>query len=161
MRISKCSFCSNNSLGDGGLRCKEGARNFLSCQASQQTKRQRNTRFRRENRMAGDEDKAQQVIANGIIQSGIEVRHGTFLFAQLATEFLMLAIKQLISAEIIDCAMLGRRHEPSAWILGNSRLWPLLERSHQSVLRKVFSNTYVTHHARERADQPGRFDSPD
>src|SRR5215470_19869432 len=111
--------------------------------------------------MTSDEHQPQQVIAYGIVESSIEVGHGIFLFAQLATEFLVLAIKQLISAEIIDCAVFRRRHEPSAWILGNSRLWPLLERSHQSVLRKVFSNTHVTHHARERADQPGRFDSPD
>src|SRR5262244_1719420 len=143
MRICKCSFCSNNSLGDGGLRGKEGARNFLSRQASQQTKRQRNTRFRRENRMAGDEDKPQQVIANGIIQSGIEVGHGIFLFAQLATEFLVFAIKQLISAEIIDCAMLGRSHKPRAWILRNTGLRPFLERSYQRVLRKVFGYTNV------------------
>ncbi len=80
---------------------------------------------------------------------------------QFAADLIELAFQPRAAAEAVDCAMLGSGHQPCAWILRNARLWPLLERGHQSILRQVLGNADVAHHPRQPGDEPWRLDSPD
>src|SRR6266568_3528118 len=108
---------TNDALGDGGLRDKESTCNFVRRQTSQQTKRESNARFGGENRMTGDEHEAQEVIANVIVECGVEIRHGHLLRLELAAKLRVLALKPLVSAEDVDRPVLRSGHEPSARIV--------------------------------------------
>ena len=57
-RLSEGSLGTDDSLGDGRLRDKEGAGDLLSRQTSEQTERERNTCVGRKYRMAGHEHEA-------------------------------------------------------------------------------------------------------
>jgi hypothetical protein len=51
--------------------------------------------------------------------------------------------------------MLGGGHEPGARVVWDARLWPLLKRGDESILRQVLGKADVTHDAREPSDEPG------
>ena len=79
-----------------------------------------------------------------------------FFFAwELVTlaSFFMLALAQLVAAEKIDGAVLGRGHQPGTGPVRNSGLGPLLERRDQRVLRQLLGEAHVAQHAREPRDQ--------
>ena len=112
--------------------------------------------------MACGEDQPQQVIADVIVECGVEVRgRGVLRDLQLVAELLMLALEQRASAQQVDGAVLRRRHEPRAGIARNARFGPLLERGNQRVVREVFGQPDIADDARQPGDEAGRFDSPD
>src|SRR5262249_48337289 len=93
----------DNSLGDGRLRNEERARDFVRCQTAKQAKSERNARFGRENRMTGNKDKAQQVVADVIIDRRVEINRGQLMLGvDLMTELLLLACELLASSDQID-----------------------------------------------------------
>ena len=49
------------------------------------------------------------------------------LGAQLLAELVVLALEQLVPAELVDGPVLGRGHQPGARVVGHPRLGPLLE----------------------------------
>ena len=78
-RLAEGPLGPDNALGHRGLRNEESACDFLRCQTSEQTKRESNARFRRENWMTGDEHETQQIVADVIVNRGVEIRHGHLL----------------------------------------------------------------------------------
>jgi len=80
---------------------------------------------------------------------------------ELATEFRVLSLEQLVAAQSVEGAMLGRSHEPGAGVVRNARLRPLLERDHERVLRQLFGHAHVADDPGQAGDQPRRFDPED
>jgi hypothetical protein len=112
--------------------------------------------------MARYEHEAQEVVADVIVERGVEIRHSHLpLSFELATKLLVLALKPFVSAERVDRAVLSCGHEPSARIVGDARLRPLLERRDESVLREFLGKTNIAHDPRKTGDDSGRLDSPD
>src|SRR4051812_27224703 len=111
--------------------------------------------------MTGDEHEPQEIVAHVIVEFCFEIRHGHLLGLALAAELLVLAGKQYVSAEEIDCTVLGRGHQPGSRILRSSRLGPLLESCDQGVLREIFGHSDVAHHSYKRADELRRLNAPD
>ncbi len=64
----------DDSLGDGRLRDEECTRDLLGRQTSEQAERERNARLARKNRMSGYEHEAQEVVADVIVDRGVEIR---------------------------------------------------------------------------------------
>ena len=61
--------------------------------------------------MAGREHKAQEIVANIIVERGIEIGLRRLLLdLKLVTELLMFSFEQLVAAEEIDRSMLRARH---------------------------------------------------
>ena len=73
----------------------------------------------------------------------------------------MLALEPRVSAEMVDRAMLGRGHQPGPRVVRDARLRPLLERSHQGILRQVLGHTDIAHDSRQPGNESRRFDPPD
>src|ERR1700752_2891403 len=105
--------------------------------------------------MAGDEEKPQQVIAYLVVESRIKIWHGHLFRTKLASKLLVLALKQRVSAEVIDGTMLGCGHQPSTGIGRDARLGPLLECGDQSILCQILGKTDITYDAYEPSDEPG------
>ena len=105
--------------------------------------------------MAGDEDEAQQVVADVVVERRIDrfdrVRGGDLVpDREFAARAPRACLQQLAAAQPVDRAVLGRRHEPGAGIVRHAGDRPLLERRHQRVLGKLLGHADVAHHARER-----------
>src|SRR5438067_441147 len=87
--------------------------------------------------MTGGEDQAQQIVADVIVQRGVEIRHGQLLLdLELTTELLVLALEHLAATQPVDRAMLRGGHEPGARVVRDARLRPLLECGDECVLRE-------------------------
>ena len=105
--------------------------------------------------MARDEDQAQQVVAHVIVQSGIEIGNAVLFRLEAAPDLDVLLVEALVPPEEIDRAMLGRGHQPRAWISRDALVRPLLERGDEGVLREIFGDADVAHDPRQRRDQLG------
>ena len=152
----------DDALGDGRLGDEERARDLLGRQAPEQAQRERDARLGREHRMAGREHQAQEVVADVVVERGVEIGRGRLLLRlELAAELLVLALEQLVPAQQVDRAMLRGGHEPGARVVRDARLRPLLERGDERVLRQLLGQPDVAHDPREAGDEPGRLDPPD
>ena len=101
-------------------------------------------RIRRQHGVARREYEPQQVVSHIVVYRGVEVGRRSILFvAELIAELLVLAIEQLVPAELIDRAVFGRGHQPGSRIVRDARLWPLLEGRDQRVLREVFGQAHI------------------
>ena len=69
---------AHDALGDGRLRDKEGAGDLVGRQAADQAQGERDAGFGGEHGMTGREDQAQEIVADIVVESGIEVRHRIF-----------------------------------------------------------------------------------
>ena len=88
--------------------------------------------------MAGDEDEAEQIVADLVVEGRVEIGLRRLLLDfQLIAEFAFLALGKLVAAEAVDRLVLGGGHEPGAGIVGDARSRPLLQRRDQRVLRKL------------------------
>ena len=152
----------DDALGDRRRRDEEGARDLLGRQPPEQAQRQRHPRLGREDRMAGREEEAQQVVADVVVDRGLERRDFGFgRGLEIPGDLPVLALEERPAAKLIDRAVLRRRHEPGAGVLRHARLGPPLERRDQGVLREVLGETDVPDDPREPRDEPRRLDSPD
>jgi hypothetical protein len=106
--------------------------------------------------MTGYEYEAQEVVADVIVDRGLEIRRGQLLLdLELATELLVLALEPLVAAEEIDRTMLRGGHEPGARVVRDARLRPPLERHDERLLGELLGQPDVAHHPREPGDEPG------
>ena len=120
MRLGEGPPGPDDALGDRRLRDEERTRDLPGRQASEQAERERDTRLGREDRMAGDEDEAQEIIADVLVDGGLEVRRGQLPGLELVTELLVLALEPLVPAQEIDGPVLRGGHEPGARVLRDS-----------------------------------------
>src|SRR5258708_29983683 len=112
--------------------------------------------------MTGDEHEAQEIVANIIVERGVEIGHGHLLLGlELATELLVLALEELVAAPEVDRAMLRGGHEPGAGIVRDAGCGPLFEGGDESVLREFLGDADVADDAREAGDDAGGLNAPD
>ena len=88
--------------------------------------------------MAGDEDEAEEVVADGVVESGVEVGRGLFEGFEFAGELFVFALGDAVAAEEIDDAAFGGCGEPCRGIIGDARLRPLFECGDECFLREIF-----------------------
>jgi len=110
--------------------------------------------------MTSSEYQAQEVVADVIVDRVVEIRH-LRPSLKLVCELFVLARQHLVSAQVIERAMLGSGHEPGARVMRHARLRPLLERGHEGILREFFGHADVANDARQTGNEPGRLDPPD
>src|SRR5204863_4819202 len=86
----------DDALGDGRLWDEVRSRDLVGRQTAQQAERERHARLGREHRMTGDEHEAQEVVADAVVERGVEIRPGPLSLARdLAPELLVLALDEL------------------------------------------------------------------
>ena len=160
--VGERALGAHDPLLDRRLGGEKAARNLVGRESAEQAQRERDARFRREDRMARDEHEAKQIVADVVVDRRVEIGSAFLLLPlQLDAELLVLSVEHLATTELIDGATLGGVHEPRARVIWDSRLGPLIERREECVLREVLGQAHVAGHAREPGNQPGRFDSPD
>ena len=153
---------ADDALRDGGFGDEKRARDFVGRQAAEKAQRQCGARFRRQHRMAGGEDEPQQIVAHIIIERRLDLARERLLpLFEVVPQLLVLAIEHFGAAEMIDRAMLGGRHQPGAGVVRNARCRPLLERRHERIVREIFGQPHVAHHARQGRNNLRGFDAPD
>src|SRR5216684_2172724 len=151
--VSESPFGTDNTLSDSRFRNEKCPSDFLSRQASEQAKRERNASLGREHRMARDKNKAEKIVADFIIQTRREIRHRHLPDRDLAAKFLVLALEQLVATKTVDSPILGGSHKPGARVVRDARLRPLFKCDDERVLREVFSHTEVAHHPCQTSDE--------
>ncbi len=152
---------AHDALGHGRLADQEGARDFIGSEPAKQAQRERHPSFRRQHGMAGGEDQTQQVVADVVVERGVEVGRRVPFGVHFAAELGVLALGELQSAQAVDRPVLRGRHQPGAGIVRHASGRPAFERHHQRILRQFLGEADVAHHARQPGDEPGRFDPPD
>jgi hypothetical protein len=105
--------------------------------------------------VTADEDQAEQVISDGVVEAGIEVRHGLFSCGEVACQLFVFTLGDGVAAEQIDGAAFGGGGEPCRGIIGDTRLRPLFQGGDQCFLRQVFDEADV---AGEAGQAPSRRD---
>jgi hypothetical protein len=113
--------------------------------------------------MTGDEDEAEEVVPNVIVDRGLEFALGDLVLGaeQLVAHFLVLELEPLPSAKEVDRAMFCGPHQPRARLVRDARRGPLLERGNQRVLRELLRQADVADDPRQAGDQSGGLDPPD
>ena len=138
LRLGERPLRAHDALRDRRLGDEKGARDLVGREAAEQAQRERDLRLGREQRMARGEDEPQQIVADVVVERGVEIgRPRLLLRVELVSELLVLALEQLVPAEKIDRAVLGGGHEPRTGIVGNPRLGPFLERDDERILREI------------------------
>ena len=74
-------------MGNGGLGDQESPGDFIGCQAAEQAQSQSQSRIPGEDRMAGNEDEAQQVVAHVFICVSIDFQTAGSLFGLKITPY--------------------------------------------------------------------------
>ena len=148
---------ADDALLNGRFGGEKRPRNLRRGEAGQQLQRQRHARFGRQHRMTRGEDQPQQIIADIVFESGVEVGHVVRL--HFVDQLLVLVLGERVMAEVIDAAAFGDRHQPRRRIARNALGRPLFERRDQRVLREVFGKTDIARHARQRRNQLRRLRS--
>ena len=138
MLVGEGTFGADNALGDGGFGGEEGAGDLVGGEAAEDTEGEGCAGLGGEDRMAGDEDEAEEVVADGVVESGVEVGRGLFEGFEFAGELFVFALGDAVAAEEIDDAAFGGCGEPCRGIIGDARLRPLFECGDECFLREIF-----------------------
>ena len=160
--LGQRSLRANDPLGDGRLGDEEGAGDLVGRQPAEEPERQGDPRLARQDRMAGREHEAEQVVAHVVVPGRLEGGHRhRLLDREVTSELLVLSVEHRPPSEEVDGPMLGRGHQPRAWVARDPGLRPLLERRDQRVLGELLGDPHVTDDPRKPGDEPGGFDAPD
>ena len=111
--------------------------------------------------MASGEGEPQEIVADIVVECRFDIGGGVEPLPHLAADLGVLALRHLLAAQAIDGAVLRRRHQPGAGIVGHAGLRPALQRRHQRILGQFLGEPDIAHHARQAGDQPRRFDPPE
>jgi hypothetical protein len=99
--VGEGAFGADDALGDGGFGGEEGARDLVSGEAAEETESEGCAGLGGEDGMAGDEDKAEEVVADGVVESGVEVWRGLFEGLEFAGQLFVFALGDGIAAAAI------------------------------------------------------------
>ena len=111
--------------------------------------------------MAGGENEAQEIVADVVVNRSVKFGHcGLPMRFEFAAQLFVLAFEHRAAPEVIDGAMFGRGHEPSAGIIRHAGARPLFESGDQRILRELFCDAHIAHDAREPGDHFGGFHAP-
>ena len=153
---------ANDALRNRRLGHQKRASDLVGRQAAQKAQRQRGPCVDRQQRMAADEHQPEQVVADEVVGRGIHVGGCQLLVDQgVLAQLLLLALPGGSPAQLVDGAVLGGRHQPGTRLRRHAFGRPLAQRRLERVLRQIFGQVHVAHHARQPGDQPGRLDAPD
>ena len=111
--------------------------------------------------MAGNEDEAEEIVVDWIVEGGVEVGHGLFEGGEVAGEVFVFTLGYGVAAEEVDGAAFGGGGEPCSGIFGDSGCRPLFEGGEEGFLGEVFGEAYVVREAGEGGDEAGGLDAPD
>jgi hypothetical protein len=136
--VGEGAFGADDALGDGGFGGEEGAGDLVGGEAAEETEGKGCAGLGGEDGMAGDEDEAEEVVADGVVESGVEVGRGLFEGFEFAGELFVFALGDGVAAEEIDGAAFGGCGEPCRGIIGDARLRPLFECGDECFLREIF-----------------------
>ncbi len=153
---------ARDPLGHRRLRGEEAAGDLGGGEPADQPQGQRGARLGGERGVAREEDQPQDVVLD-VVDLGVEVRHVHLLpcLGPVSTaELGDLAPLRLRTADVVDPAALGGRHQPGAGVVGDAGDGPLLEGGEERVLREVLGERDVARHPGERADEAGRLGPP-
>jgi hypothetical protein len=64
--------------------------------------------------VTGGEDQPQQLVADVVVQGGVQIGHGLLLGLQVPGDQLVLALEHAAAAQMIQRPVLGGRHQPGA-----------------------------------------------
>ena len=157
---------ADDALGDRRFRHEEGTGDLVGAEAAEQAQGERDPALGGQERMAGGEHQAQQVVADVVGarlgQRVDEVRLDVRLQRlQVGAELLVLARMQRLLAQAIEGAVLGGAHQPGAGVVGHAVVGPVLERGDERVLGQLLGETDVANHPGDAGDHLRRLDPPD
>ncbi len=155
------AFGADDALSDGGFGGEEGAGDLVGGEAAEETEGEGCAGLGGEDGVAGDEDEAEEVVADGVVEGGAEVGHGLFECGEVACQVFVFALGDGVAAEEIDGAAFGGCGEPCRGIIGNAGLRPLFQGGEQGFLREVFGEADVAGEACEAGDDARGLDAPD
>lgn len=162
LRLVQRPLGTHDALGDRRLGGKEGARDLAGGEAADQAQRQRQAGVGRQDRMAGREDQAEEIVADVVVKRTIDLGDDVGPVAlDVVAELGILALAELPSPELVDRPVARRRHQPGAGIAGNPALRPLLEGDDEGVLRQFLGEADVTNDPGEARDELRLLDAPD
>jgi hypothetical protein len=121
------AFGADDALSDGGFGGEEGAGDFSGGEAAEETEGEGGAGLGGEDGVTGDEDEAEKVVTDGVVESGVEVRRGLFECGEVACQVFVFTLGDGVAAEEIDGAAFGGGGEPCSGIIGDARLRPLFE----------------------------------
>ncbi len=161
-RLGQRALGAHDALRDGRLGHEEAARDLVGRQAAEQPQRQRHARLRRQHRMTRDQAPAAADRRRHLRRAPSRDRASPAASSsRLRSRLVVLALEHLPAAQLVDGAVLRRRHQPRARVVGDARLRPTLERRDERLLRQILGHADVANHAHEPADQPRGLDAPD
>jgi hypothetical protein len=158
------AFGADDALSYGGFGGEEGAGDLSGGEAAEETEGEGGAGLGGEDGVTGDEDEAEEVVSDGIVEGGVEVRHGLFacgqVTCQVACQVCVFTLGDGVAAEEIDGAAFGGCCEPCCGIIGNARLRPLFECGEECFLREVFGEADIAGEAGEAGDDARGLDAP-
>jgi hypothetical protein len=134
---------------------------LLGRQAADHPQRQSRAGLTRQTRVTGGEDEPKQLIADVVVQGGVQIGHGLLLLLHIPGYHLVLALEHPTAAQMVQGPALGGRHQPGAGSFRNACRGPPLEGGQQGFLSQIFSQRHIAQHPRQAGDQPGLLDPPD
>ncbi len=111
--------------------------------------------------MARGEDEPKQLIADVVIQCGIQIGHGLLLDFHVERDQRVVAREHPAAAQMIERPPLGGRHQPRARLFRNAGRGPPLEGDQQCFLRQILSQRHIAQQPRQAGDQSRVLDAPD
>ena len=95
-RLGQGALGADDALGDGRVRDQEGPRDLLGGEAAEEAQGEGHPRLHREDRMAGREHEAQEVVADVVVDGRLEIGGGHGLPGlELAADLLVFALDDL------------------------------------------------------------------
>jgi len=160
VRLGKGPLRADDALGDGRDRDEESPRDLLGRQTAEDAKRERDPCVFREDRMAGREDEAEEIVPDLLVDCGVQIQ--AFLRTlDIASKLFVPALERLAAPDQVDRAVLRGPHEPGARPFWHACGGPLLERGDEGVLCELLSRADVADDASQPGDEPSRLDPPD
>ena len=148
-----------DALTHGGLGREEPASDLGGGEPADQAQRERGPGLRREGGVAGQEDEPQHVVLD-VVDLAVEVGHLRLLSSTRVLDLRDLAPEGVGAPEVVDAAPLRGGHQPCGRVVRYAGGGPLLQRSHQGVLREIRGELHVAGHPHEGADEAGRIGPP-
>ena len=166
MGLAERAFGADDALRDRGFGHQVGAGDLVGRQAAQKLQRERDARVGGQHGMAGSEDQPQEVVADlvgtGRVERVNEIRHDQRLLGlEVLADLVQLGLQHLVAAQPVECAILGRGHEPGAGLVRHALGGPMLQGGDQRVLRQFLGHSDVAHHARNTGHDLRGLDAPD
>src|SRR5262245_17754894 len=127
-RLREGALCAYDALSNCGRGLQESARDLFGGEAADHAKRERCARLARQERMARSKDETQHLVADVVVECGVEIGHRLLLLDHVGGDDIVLACAHAAASQVIQSAVLGGRHQPSAGALRYARGRPRFER---------------------------------